>query len=60
MPLPLVSGWLTDYRTARLLFDTKNNMQVAHVADLCANSQLEICHIEEGLFRADAELKSLT
>lgn len=58
MALPIVAGWLTDYRTARLLFDSKNNLQITHFADLCSQSRLAICHTEESLFRGDAELKS--
>jgi hypothetical protein len=59
MPLPKVSGWLIDYLTADAIFKSKSNQRITHCVGECSKGLLQICHHEEKLFKANAELRQV-
>lgn len=58
MTLPLVSGWIIDFRTAEAIFDSGSNERIDHCVGLCQTGQMHICHQERARFRAKAALKT--
>jgi hypothetical protein len=59
MPLPRVSGWLIDYRTASAIFSSGSNTRIDHCVNMCAQNDLQICHHEESLFKGEKALKTV-
>lgn len=53
MPLPSVSGWIIDYRTASQIFLSLSNARISHCLAKCQSGDLHVCHHEESKFRAD-------
>jgi hypothetical protein len=58
MPLPLVEGWLIDFRTARTIFVSGNNQWISHCVGLCEEGRLHFCHCERELFKDMPILKA--
>jgi hypothetical protein len=57
MPLPPVSGWIIDFRTARSIFASGSNARISHCVELCGAGKLVACHYEEVQFKSDPKLK---
>lgn len=57
MPLPIVNGWLIDFRTARVIFTGGDNVLINACVQMCENGALKYCHCEDKDFRSDANLK---
>lgn len=58
MTLPILPGWLIDFRTAREIFSSGSNERISHCVGLCGSGQLQICHCEEQEFKGVSQLKS--
>lgn len=56
MTLPPVSGWVLDFRTARAIFDSKNNANIDAIHSLVVKNKILICHREEHLFKGHSQL----
>jgi hypothetical protein len=57
MTLPIVAGWMMDFRTAEDIFASGSNVRIAHCMSLCADGKLFTCHCEAPLFKSNAALK---
>jgi len=58
MALPPVDGWLIDFRTARVIFQSGSNERIDHCVGLCAQGKLRLVDCEEKLFRDEALLRA--
>lgn len=57
MTLPVVEGWMIDFRTAEAIFASGSNVRIGHCVSLCASGRLLTCHCEAPLFKNNAALK---
>lgn len=53
MPLPVVKGWIINYRTAKNILASKSNVRTAHCVKCCQDGIWVICHQEEHYFKDD-------
>jgi hypothetical protein len=58
MTLPIVSGWVIDFRTARAIFSSGSNERISHCVDLCNAKRLFLCHCDEPQFKEVPALKA--
>jgi len=57
MTLPVVEGWVIDFRTAREIFTSRNNERIDHCVSMCAQGRLFTCHCEQENFKQTPTLK---
>src|SRR5688572_27714701 len=58
MALPAVAGWIIDFRTAKFIFASGNNLWISHCVDQCAHGCLFMCHREEEDFKSVPQLRA--
>ena len=57
MPLPKVSGWLLDFRTARVIAESESNFQINHCIEMCGCKKFRGTHLEKKKFSEIEMLK---
>jgi hypothetical protein len=58
MVLPVVQGWLIDFRAARAVFAGRDNIVINALVGRCQDGSLKYCHCEDGDFRSDQTLRT--
>jgi hypothetical protein len=59
MKLPIVQGWLFDFRAARKAVESGRNARIDHIADGCEVGKIRICHLEKSFFRDNSRLNEI-
>lgn len=59
MKLPIVQGWLFDFRAARKAVESGRNARIDHIADGCEVGKIRICHLEKSFFRDNPRLNEI-
>jgi hypothetical protein len=58
MSLPVVSGWIIDFRTAEAIFSSASNTRIDHCVELCQKGEMHISHKEKSRFKSAPNLKA--